>query len=247
MRRVILTGMFAPYEEPLRPGDEIWTVNYGYRNQADLARLYVLHDIGHFFRTPGRKAEFLREVNGGGFRVILREKCPEIPRAERYPIEDVLAALPYPYFTSGLAYMLAAAIRERADVLRLHRIHVMPGAAEYLAQKANAEFWLGLAIGQGIRVELSVDSDLLRAYPWDTPLYGYAPVLTDAVVPRAITRAVRENLGTPTRVAFNARAFELLGSSAIERYPVEETADPGPPPDVLTEPVLGAIPGGHHA
>jgi hypothetical protein len=241
MRRVILTSMFAPYTEPLRPGDEVWSINYGYQNQPNLARLYIMHEISYFFRTPERKVEFLRAVNQGHYRVILLDPCPEIPRSERFPIEDVLERLPFPYFTSGLPYVIAAAIREHVDVLRLHRIHVIPGAPEYLTQRDCLNFWLGLALGQGIRVELSEDSDLLRGAPWETSLYGYAPAPDGYKVQYAIGRAVRESF-RPTQYELPPFARTLLATSHVPRYPVPPI-NLGTPPDVQTAPVVGAVPG----
>jgi len=222
MRTVVMVGAHAPYEGEKTPETEIWCINRGFRNQDGCDRVYMMDTLEAFWKSEHRRTQFLDEVNGASWRVILREHRDEIPRSERFPIEDLLTRLPHPFFTCTLAYMVAQAIRERFERIVMHRIYVLPQSSEYFEQLPCIDFWLGLAIGQGIRVEVSEDSDLCRSFPWQPRLYGYAPDNKPSSITVALSRVVEDHAHDPITYGLESAAICELANEArgVKRYEV---------------------------
>jgi len=98
----------------------------------------------------------------------------DFPNCKIYPLDEVLEYfnLPIPYFTSGPEYMIAYAImKENPDVLALHGLNMSVGK-EYIDQKPGVEFWIGLALGKGIKVLLQHEHTSIMKTR-DSKLYGY--------------------------------------------------------------------------
>lgn len=98
-----------------------------------------------------------------------------IPTSLLYPLDAVterfgtpnIDGIKFPYLTSTMAYMLAQALLEGVDEIRLAGIEMVIGT-EYVHQKPCLEFYLGMAIGMGVKVVLSPwGSGMLAA-----PLYA---------------------------------------------------------------------------
>lgn len=169
MRRVVIAGMFAPYPGPF-DGVEVWGLNRTYVHQTNMARVYFLDSLASFAVHP----EFIENINGLGVPVYCQRHYEEIPLSREYPLEEVTQALGgRHYYTSTIAYMIAHAIYEGVDEITLHRLLVSQASAEYMTQKSCLDYWCGVAIGKGIKLRISEDSDLCRPVPWESPLYGY--------------------------------------------------------------------------
>ena len=228
MKTVIMVGCHASWPDGKEPGTEIWCINRSFRGQEDCDRVYMMDRIEHFWPSEHRKQQFLTAVNALTCRVIMKDLRPEVPRAERFPIEDLLSRLPYPFFTCTLAYMIAQAIRERFDRIVMHRIYVLPQSTEYFEQLPCIDFWLGVAIGQGIKVDVSQDSDLLRPFPWQPRLYGYS-ASGESEISRALSRTVEEHVHDP--VDYEMEPSEICelandaGRRGIPRYDVHRPID----------------------
>lgn len=192
--KVALVGMAAtsrhltPFDDPEW---EIWALNESYHSKnADKDKLpymrrwtrwFQMHPKWdylrpHNFNDP-EHPQWLHNVNGRrrtDFPIYMLEYDPDIPGSVRYPIEEVLA--PYGvrarYFTNSFGQMIALAIH-----LGFRRIGAygfeMSSDTEYSHQKPNAEFWLGVALGRGIAVDLPEGCALLGE---KVPLYGYEKV-----------------------------------------------------------------------
>lgn len=169
MRRVVIAGMYAPYTGPF-DGVEVWGLNRTYVHQMNMARVYFLDSLASYAETP----EFVDKLNGLGVPVYCQRHYEEIPLSREFPLEEVVTTLGgRAYFTSTIAYMIAHAIYEGAGEITLHRLLVSQASAEYMTQKSCLDYWCGIAIGRGIQLRISEDSDLCRPVPWEPALYGY--------------------------------------------------------------------------
>lgn len=226
MRTVVMVGLHAPYPGPKEPGMEIWCINRSFLNQDGCDRVYMMDNLEAFWPTAIRKEHFLEAVNKASWRIILREPHAEIPRSERFPIEDLLTRLPYPFFTCTLAYMVAQAIKERFDRIVMHRIYVMPQSTEYFEQLPCLDFWLGFAAGQGIKVDVSQDSDLLRPFPWQPRLYGYSKS-TRSAISVDLSQAVEDHKHDPVTYGMEPHDICELANAAkgAGRYEVHRPID----------------------
>ncbi len=171
MKKVIITGMRAPYEGA-REDEEVWGCSLCYQHQPDLARLYNADELGGLTCSD---ADYIANVNKHGCQVWMQAPHPEIPNSRAIPIKEMRAffGLPYDNWTSTISYMVAHAIFEGAPSITMHRVLEVVGSKDYLFQKAALDFWLGLAVGRGIKVRISDGSMLCRPHPWETGLYGY--------------------------------------------------------------------------
>ena len=143
-------------EQP--PEVELWGLN----NQAEWMprwdRWFLIDspDMGGRLVRPG--FEWCKTAD---VPVYMLDKHPDVPTSVRFPIEDILARYGDLYFTSSIAYMIAMAVHENVDEIRLIGIN-LANHTEYVMQRACAEHWLGVAKGQGIRVWLPDSSPMLK-------------------------------------------------------------------------------------
>lgn len=89
-----------------------------------------------------------------------------------YPLKRVIEDIGRDWFGSSIAYMIALAIHKRAETIGVWGVHML-NDDEYLHQRPNLSWLLGIAEGRGIKVHISEDSALMR-YSGPYPVrYGY--------------------------------------------------------------------------
>jgi hypothetical protein len=160
---------FASSSRHLIPVDndqvEIWGLNQLYRHIDRADRWFDIHRHWEEDNVEGTDhPKWLREC---GIPVYMVKRDPELPTSVRFPIENSITSA-LDYFTSTVAYMLALAISEGFSKIHLYGIDLVVGT-EYEVQKACVEFWLGMAHGKGIDLEIPNQSALLS----QTHRYGY--------------------------------------------------------------------------
>lgn len=79
---------------------------------------------------------------------------------EEYPYDEIVSRFGIDYFSNTIAYMIALAVYEGYEKIRLYGVDMAP--EEYKNEMPSVEFWLGVAIGQGIKVEISQGSSLFK-------------------------------------------------------------------------------------
>jgi hypothetical protein len=109
--------------------------------------------------------------------IYMQDVYPDVPKSVRYPLQDICQAL-LPafswhgidkqgdkYFSSTFCYALALGIHQGYKTIEVHGAE-METDTEYKYQRDGVTFWLGIAIGRGVKV---------KAYTkiFDFPLYGY--------------------------------------------------------------------------
>lgn len=88
-----------------------------------------------------------------------------------YPIEEIINFFKTDYFSNTVDYALALAIYKGFTEIGLYGINMLRGS-EYAYQKAGIEFWVGQAMGRGVKVtNYSKISTILKTR--DGLLYGY--------------------------------------------------------------------------
>ncbi len=94
------------------------------------------------------------------------------PTSIPYPLDDVIEDLRSDNFTNGIDYMIAYAVHCGVFTdIDLYGINMAMGS-EYEWEKPGCDFWLGVAKGRGIRVNIKSNVTLLLK-PRDGMLYGY--------------------------------------------------------------------------
>ena len=163
----------APYTDP---EVERWGINQLWKVAVDkpFDRWFELHSLYEFYHSnPGHK-EFLKQFAGP---VYVREQ--DYPLALKWGIKN---AQPFPhrvildnfrpYFTNTISWLLALAIMMRPEWLGMYGVDMAQDnvlVAEYSEQRPSCEYFLGIAEGTGITLEIPNGCDLLGG----SHLYGY--------------------------------------------------------------------------
>uniref|UniRef100_A0A6M3L4T9 Putative methyltransferase n=1 Tax=viral metagenome TaxID=1070528 RepID=A0A6M3L4T9_9ZZZZ len=104
-------------------------------------------------------------VTKNGLRTAKKYRIPIVSTqgyaTEKYPFEDIVRELGYSYFRPTVSYMIAYAIYQGYEKLRLYGIDQAP-EWEHLINKPYVMFWLGVATGRKVKWELSKFSILLE-------------------------------------------------------------------------------------
>jgi len=168
--------------------DEMWSLNHAYLaiGLPRLDRLFEIHKRDWYLRKEveksARYADWLAQTHP--FPIYMQAaEVANVPSAVAYPLQDIVNTLlpglveqhgdeyvVREYFTSSFAYMMAMAIYEQYSVIEIYGID-MENDTEYGYQRPCGEFWIGLAVGRGIKVVFQQPCTLCNA-----PLYGYEEV-----------------------------------------------------------------------
>ena len=102
--------------------------------------------------------------------IYMMEAYQEVPRAVKYPLDEVIQLLGRfnykKYLTSSVAMAIALAVYRGYKKIELYGIG-METETEYFYQRDCVSFWTGFALGRGIEVEAH------RIEIFNTLLYGY--------------------------------------------------------------------------
>lgn len=129
-----------------------------------------------------RHLEWLRSQPAGKPIYMQPQFCtPEIPAAVPLPLEELTARVGLRYFTSTIGYMLAWALWKEYDWIGLYGID-LASDVEYVHQRPNAEYLVGLARGEGRTVVMAESSAICKA----GHIYGFEKPLTEGPVVTAV-------------------------------------------------------------
>jgi hypothetical protein len=168
---------------------ENWGINYAYKFKHRLDKLFYfdnLFDGGdkqieptnynvneYLSENPtveiiGKVESQIKTINQDNNEVKL------LANVKQFPLNDALDLAPGMYFTSTIAYIIAYAILQKVDRIRLYGFEIWSGSDsnEYTVQKACVNFWLAFAMGRGIKVE--IPWYLLLTADNAQNLYGYS-------------------------------------------------------------------------
>lgn len=173
-KRVAIVGFaessrnLAPYDDP---SWEIWGLNQLDHHIPRADRWFEIHQRQVFLADTVRDVDYLATLRGFQIPVYMQEHHADIPNSVRFPIERVLQFGEIDYFQSSIALMFALAMVEGFEEIGVWGVDLVVGS-EYDYQKPNLEFWLGLALGKGLRVSLPAQTALLKQsyrYGYDHP------------------------------------------------------------------------------
>jgi len=165
-RRVHIVGKGTGHWAVPKEG-EIWGVNDFCLKWEGVALTFELHDIDGLLNSSPSGERFLRsfreevkKINKLNIPVMIREKHKLFPNGIVFPIDK----MPFRYFTSTIAFMIAYAIYEKVDSIDIYSVPLFY-KDEYTEQRPCIEFWIGYAMGQGIEVIIHKPSYILSSHP----------------------------------------------------------------------------------
>ena len=160
------------------PADqEYWGLNQGHwvfslrrfeHSPLKFTRWFQIHPWEPMERRQDPEMGHIEWLATCGIPVYLEEVQAKIPTGVRYPFEEVVATIGSNYFaTNSFGYMLALAIHEGFEEIKLFGADFGPKDISDAYARPCIEFLLGLAVGRGIKVWAPEGSALLKG-----DLYG---------------------------------------------------------------------------
>lgn len=171
------------------PNADYWVFNeMAYTAEADPNRWNYGKPVTGAFQM--HVPEIWRSDNGGHFEgyyewlqrphdfpIYMQDHYADVPSSVRYPFDEIVAEFLSGFrndkeeiikvFTSSMEYMVALAIYQGRKEIRFYGVEAASGT-EYERQRAGISFWIGLALGKGIKIIRHSRSMLLNS-----KLYGY--------------------------------------------------------------------------
>ena len=162
--KVVILGKGEGWDAPFE--GEVWGVNdVIFRRKVDLA--FQMHDLSQWSEHDFLTKQVLYIIKHK-IPVITLFKYPFIPTSKAFPLERANKRFPE-YYTNSIDYMLCYAILKGVTEIDLFGVTMM-----YKDQRASVEFWIGIAIGQGIKVNLNRRHTDPRNLPlYSSKRYGY--------------------------------------------------------------------------
>jgi hypothetical protein len=110
---------------------------------------------------------YLQSLQALGIPVYMQQPLHILPNAVQYPLDKVLEAFPRRYFTNTISYMIALALLDGFTHIGLYGIDMavsspLRGQNEYSHQRPSCEYFIGIAEGRGVTVDIPDESDLLK-------------------------------------------------------------------------------------
>jgi len=148
------------------------------------------------------------------FPIIMQERYEDVPSSVRYPREKVFKEFGT-YFTSSLTYIMAWAYLEGYTRMELYGFN-MASNTEYIIQRPNTHYFIGLLRGKGIDIYTHPESKLMQGYAeyaYDDLMLGFRQ---DLEMVRAINNPKMEEAVKQTNF-LRGKANALMDAAQI--YP----------------------------
>ena len=163
------TLRYAPWSDPTW---ELWAhASCRHLCKRDPDLLWDMHPP-ELWRDPKKKSwdpKYPKFLATNRTPIMMLDVYPDVPSSIRYPFEQVITEFPRGYMANHVAYMVALALQEGVTHIALFGCDYSTNS-EYGPQRGSAEYWLGVAEGRGVHVQLPPGCDLLNK---PHLLYGY--------------------------------------------------------------------------
>ena len=119
--------------------------------------------------------EVISRINKMRIPLVAPYKYAEIPLSEAFPLEEAAKRFGTLYFSNTIAYMVCYALLKGAKEIEFFGVN-QAGAHEYTEEKGSVEYFIGIAVGMGVKVTINgKDSQLLKhkGRYGKNILYGY--------------------------------------------------------------------------
>lgn len=172
--KVIIVGSAEPTLSMTPWNDtsfDIWAL--AWRNVPRADAYFDMHSIGPHRRRI--QENYHERLAGFLCPVYVQDPLSDVPNSIKYPYDDIVNFLvdgdDYrigEYFCSSISYMLAMAMWRGYKEVHIYGVNLIDDE-EYVHQRPNLEYLIGLARGRGMRVFIPEGSALLRS----PRIYGY--------------------------------------------------------------------------
>ncbi len=154
-------------------GGETWGVNDIILRRDQLSMCFHMHDMDWIKRKEWHALKLIIEKAERNKTPIMTHKCYDwIPTSVEYPLDDVVKKFKACYFGSSIDLMFAYAMYKEYEIINLYGVNMVLGN-EYAQQKPSLEFWIGMAMGLGYKVNVIAGRHSVILKTYDKKIYGY--------------------------------------------------------------------------
>lgn len=198
----------APYQDP---SWSVWGCSPGAYGVIPSGRSDVWWEL-HVYE-PGQQwfsPEYCQFLNAHK-KVMVAEHVPQIPNGKVLPVKELVAKYGPYFFTSSVAWMMAAAIEMGATKIGLWGVD-MAATEEYESQRAGLHYFAMIARQKGIEVGVPSTSDLFRP----RFLYGVDEIKHSHIKLRARREELQSRLRHEEAVLENAKGATYFLKGALD-------------------------------
>lgn len=127
---------------------------------------------------PRTQKPIIHNANNKSIKTYLQEVDSEIPTSEKFPIKELtekyrkyIVESDYFYATNSIVWMIILGIDLGYEQIDMYGVH-LECDQEWAFERPCVEYWLGVAAGLGIKVNVATAADVCRG----SHLYGYAEI-----------------------------------------------------------------------
>ena len=175
MKPVAIIGNYPNANIPFDEDVDIWAINALGTLHPRIDMLFQIHRKEKAWHEEEGFYEWMKENKT--IPICMREKFEEIPMCVQYPFEEVYTLIPnvrqgsekleeLEYLTSTPAMAVALAIYQEREKILVYGIE-MDVKEAYFFQRDCFTFWLGIAGGRGIEIEIHYADAIFKQ-----PVYG---------------------------------------------------------------------------
>jgi len=170
MKPVAIVGNYPSTNIPFEEDVDIWAINAHGTLHPRVDMLFQIHRKEKGFYEADGFYEWMKENKT--IPICMREKFEEIPMCIQYPFEEVYSLIPnvrqgskeleeLEYLTSTPSMAVALAILQGREKILVYGIEMDIGET-YFFQRDCFTFWLGIAGGKGIEIEIHCADKIFR-------------------------------------------------------------------------------------
>jgi hypothetical protein len=172
---------------------EYWTLAFPWGKDSTL-KTNELRGLGvqitpHVAINSGIKSRIItpKVLDDLNIPIVSFWAAPGVKKFEPYPLWDIVSYFKSDYFTNSFAYMMAYAIWLGCyKKIRLYGVDMSANHELYRNERGGVEFWIGVAIGSGIEVEISKGSSVAQRN-----FYGLESNYHPSTQPIPATRSIK--------------------------------------------------------
>lgn len=169
------------YIEGLPESKDVWTISDGWSFFKNSKLGWAMDNMGGpamGIFGPEKCEQRIQSIQSAEHPIV---SCAPVDGLENlivYPLEEVVRnfRITQPYFSESINYIMAWAIMIEVKSIEFHGVDYFNARP---SERASNEFWAGVAVGRGIKIQVNPFSHFLRSGPIDginrfvPDLYGY--------------------------------------------------------------------------
>ena len=217
MNEIVILGMGATRRLcPFEKGIPVWSCNTGYVQIAEMegtiSKIFMAHE--NHLRTDGQTWAYsfdqMNMLAEHGIEIYNLHRCKGL-KHKMYPLKTIIKKFDTDYFSDTICYMLAFAVhiwtnRVNGRIVlkepsKKHRL-TMYGvdmstfdrygqSGEYQLEKGGVEYWVGVARGVGIKVDVCKGSQVCKSitgHPYGVKYFDLKDIDPDGRLPKDIEK-----------------------------------------------------------